>query len=379
MDFGVHAILKKQTSTLLNLNTISMKCFHCAKCGSQIFFENDRCLGCGSSLGMVPETLELCALEKVAEDQWRPLGTKSDGKIYRPCANSKQSGVCNWLVPMEDANVWCLACRLNEVIPDLVQPKNLARWKKLELAKRRCIYTFNRLGLPVQNEPGGQRAALRFKFLEDKDGVVVKTGHENGVITINIAEADDDERERRRVNLHEPYRTLVGHIRHESGHYFWDLLLENSPELPRFRELFGDETVAYDKALESYYQQGPPLDWMNKAITPYACSHPWEDWAESWAHYLHIVDTLDTAANFGISIKENVPPQTEPVTIIYNEDMDFERLLTEWTPLTCTLNVINRGMGLADIYPFVITPPAIEKLRFIHDLILKVRKAGQPK
>src|ERR1700690_4083288 len=125
-----------------------MKCFHCTKCGLQIFFENDRCLKCDLPLGFAPDTLELCALEKAGEDHWRPMGTKAGAKTYRTCANGKQHGACNWLVPVDDPNAWCLAGRLNEVIPDLTQAKNLGRWKKLELAKRQCIYTFLRLGLP---------------------------------------------------------------------------------------------------------------------------------------------------------------------------------------------------------------------------------------
>jgi hypothetical protein len=348
-----------------------MKCFHCGECGTMIFFENDRCLKCNHQLGFLPDALELSALEGLADDQLRAVGSKADGKTYRNCANGKKHGICNWLVPSEDSNPWCPACRLNEMIPDLTDPRNLTRWAKLELAKRRCIYTFLRLGLPITSAADDKRPWLRFKFLAETANSPVKTGHENGLITINVAEADEEERERRRVNLHEPYRTLVGHFRHESGHYYWDQLIANSPELPRFRELFGDETGTYDTALQTYYQQGPPADWAARTVTPYASSHPWEDWAETWAHYLHIVDTLESAAGFGLSIKKNVP--AAPGTIKYSKDMDFDRMLAEWAPLTCALNAINRSMGLHDLYPFVISPPVAEKLRFIHGLILKNR------
>ena len=333
-----------------------------------IFFENNWCLKCNRQLGFLPEALVLNTLEKAPNDQWYVAWKGVSGKTYRPCANSK-NGVCNWLVPADDPNAWCLACRLNEIIPDLTQAGNLARWAKLELAKRRCIYTFLRLGLPVANSPDNTQPSLKFKFLEDKPNSPVKTGHENGVVTVNVAEADEDERERRRVNLNEPYRTLVGHFRHESGHYFWDRLIANSPHLPRFRELFGDETASYNTALETYYKQGPAADWGSKTVTPYASSHPWGDWAETWAHYLHIVDTLETAASFRLSIHENVP--TKPGSITYRADMNFDKLLAEWTPLTCALNTINRSMGLSDLYPFIIPPPVVEKLRFIHRLILE--------
>ncbi len=334
-----------------------------------VFFENDRCVKCDRPLGFLPEKLDLTALEQASGDEWHVARKDISEKTYRVCANNKQHRICNWLVPADDPNAWCLACRLNEIIPDLTQATNVARWARLELAKRRCIYTFLNLGLPITNESDTKQPSLRFKFLEDKPNLSVKTGHENGVITINVAEADSDERERRRVNLHEPYRTLVGHFRHESGHYFWDRLIANSPHLSRFRELFGDETADYGAALQTYYKQGPPADWGSKTVTPYASSHPWEDWAETWAHYLHMVDTLETAASFRLSINENVPTKTGPIK--YSSDMDFDKLLAEWTPLTCALNTINRSMGLSDLYPFIIPAPVVEKLRFIHSLILE--------
>lgn len=338
-----------------------------------VFFENSRCLKCDHPLGFVPEVPDLIALEQAGDDAWRPAKSEGGGKKYRACANGKQHKNCNWLVPAETADAFCRACRLNEIIPNLADPRNLARWSKLELAKRRCLYTFLQLGLPIENPPASKRSSLRFRFLSETPGAPVKTGHENGVITVNVAEADDDERERRRLNLHEPYRTLVGHFRHESGHFYWDQLVAGSPDLPRFRELFGDESADYDAALQAYYQQGPPADWAARAVTPYACSHPWEDWAETWAHYLHIMDTLDSAASFRLSIREAEPAKAGVLPVKFSEHMDFDRLIAEWTPLTCALNAINRGMGLSDLYPFVIPPPAVEKLRFIHSLLAKNR------
>jgi hypothetical protein len=338
-----------------------------------VFFENNRCLKCDHPLGFLPEALELRALADIAgsQGQCRPIGEGADGRTYRNCANGTQHGVCNWLVPADDANTFCLACRLNDVIPNLNDAKNLRRWSKLELAKRRCVYTLLRLGLPVLGAPDKQIPALRFRFLEDQPNDPVKTGHENGLITINVAEADEDERERRRLQLHEPYRTLVGHFRHESGHYYWDRLIAGSPNLARFRELFGDETAAYDAALREYYRQGPPADWATRTVTPYASSHPWEDWAESWAHYLHIVETLESAAAFDLRVKDDVVHKSGPLQIKADRHLDFDQLILGWTPLVCALNAINRGMGLSDLYPFVISPPVVEKLRFIHGVVLE--------
>jgi len=348
-----------------------MKSFHCSQCGMMIFFENDRCLKCGHPLGVVPEVMDMRALEKVNGEEWQLTGTAASGKKHRSCANGKQYGICNWLVPAEDPNAWCVACRLNKVIPDLSDPKNLKRWSKVELAKRRCLYTLLKLGLPLESAPANNPPPLRFKFLQDMPNGPVKTGHENGVITINIAEADEDERERRRLDMREPYRTLIGHIRHESGHYYWDRLIASSPNLPGFRKLFGDDTANYNAALETYYRQGPPADWAARTVSAYASSHPWEDWAETWAHYLHIMDTLESAASFGLGMKDTAPDKTGYLPINYGENMDFDQLLAAWAPLTTALNTINRSMGLPDLYPFVIPPPVVAKLHFIHNVVLE--------
>jgi hypothetical protein len=356
-----------------------MKSFHCDSCGMMVFFQNGCCVKCGHSLGFLPDVLDLSALDRAletkADNQWRALSASATGRIYKNCANGPQHQTCNWMVPVDDPNAFCVACRLNEVIPDLTDGKNLERWRKLELAKRRCVYNFLKLGLPFESTSGGDQAPLRFRFLQDKENAPVKTGHENGVIIINIAEADEDEREHRRLTLHEPYRTLVGHLRHESGHFYWDRLIAHSPNLPRYRELFGDETLDYGTALQVYYQQGPPPDWQQRTVTAYASSHPWEDWAETWAHYLHIMDTLETAASFGVSVNPgNVANHADQPasTFRFHEQMGFDDMMTGWTPLTCALNSINRGMGLSDLYPFVIPPVVVEKLRFIHQVIQSV-------
>jgi hypothetical protein len=344
-----------------------------------VFFENDHCVKCGHPLGFLPDVLDLSALEKTADNKSQASSSQASGRLYRQCENGRQFQVCNWMVPAEDPNPLCVSCRLNKVIPDLAENKNRGRWEKLELAKRRCIYTFLKLGLPIESETESNQPALSFRFLQDQMNAPVQTGHENGVITVNIAEADADEREHRRLTFHEPYRTLVGHFRHESGHFYWDRLIANSPHLKRFRELFGDETVDYDAALQTYYKQGAPADWQARTVTAYASSHPWEDWAETWAHYLHIMDTLETAASFGMSVDpdnkaNNGSSKNSPIK--FDERMDFDMLLTDWIPLTCALNSINRGMGLSDLYPFVIPTAVVEKLRFIHQV---VRSAPQIK
>lgn len=344
-----------------------MKFFHCNNCSNSVFFENERCLSCGDDLGFIPHILEVCSQTK-----W-PTLPSPDGGSYRHCANRKQYDICNWVVSDKDNSGFCLACRMSEIVPDLTIPGNRERWYRLELAKRRCLYTFLQLGLPLEGDEAAGHHSLRFRFLGDTPNAApILTGHDNGIITINIIEADADERERRRLTLHEPYRTLVGHIRHESGHYYWDRLVANSKHLQRFRELFGDETSDYDIALKQYYQRGPAADWAGHMVTAYASLHPWEDWAETWAHYLHIVDTSDTAASYGLGLNQGEGTNgkiSSTVGTISGAHPDFEALMKNWLPLTCALNSLNRGMGLADLYPFVTPPPVIDKLRFIHDLI----------
>jgi hypothetical protein len=350
-----------------------MKTYQCDGCGNLIFFENVICVNCSHPLGFIPGELRLCALEPAGNETWRPLASAVRGQLYRKCANEQQHQICNWMVTAEDKNQFCVSCQLTEIIPDLTVAGNKERWHRLEMAKRRVVFTLLRLGLPMEGAGDEKRPPLRFRFLGDvAGGKPMFTGHENGLITINIAEADDDERERRRVSLHEPYRTLLGHLRHEVSHYYWDRLIANSPWLSRFRALFGDENRDYGADLQAYYQQGPSADWQSKYVSAYASSHPWEDWAETCAHYFHIIDTVETAASFGMTLKPKHPAATSmtaDLARVGDFDSGFDLLLKQWFPLTYALNSLNRGMGLHDLYPFVLSNAAIEKLRFIHEVV----------
>jgi hypothetical protein len=348
-----------------------MKNFHCAGCGLMVFFENDHCVKCGRKLGFLPDSMTIEALEERPNNLWARLGSTGEAQRYRSCENEKQHQVCNWMVSAEDQSGFCVGCRLNEVIPDLSAAGNLERWQKIERAKKRCLYTLKGLGLPTWEAAPENRPALQFRFLADiATDSNVTTGHEAGVITLNIAEADDDKREQRRIRLQEPFRTLVGHFRHELGHYYWDRLIVNSAHHGRFRERFGDEAIDYEASLQNYYRQGPAADWPQRTVTAYASAHPWEDWAETWAHYLHIYDTLETADSFNLAITSSSPIRSV-------ETATFDEILGRWVPLSCALNAINRGMGLLDLYPFVIPDTAAAKLRFIHDLILPYRMASR--
>lgn len=346
-----------------------MKLSLCENCGQMLHFENTICLRCGAPLGFLPESLQLSSLVP-GEDG--TLGPKSrPGTRARPCGNAASAG-CNWLVAADTGEAFCIACRLNRTIPDLAIPGNLDKWQAIEAAKRRLVYGLLRLELPLASRHEDSDRGLAFDFLADTTDEPVLTGHDDGLITINIAEADSTERERRRVDLGEPYRTMLGHMRHEVGHYYWDLLVRDGGRIDASRALFGDESEDYGAALQRHYETGAPPDWQLKFVSSYATMHPWEDFAETWTHYLHMVDTLDTAASFGLAIDPVVsddPAVNAAMPFDPYRTRDVTRLIDAWVPLTVAVNSLNRSMGQPDLYPFILSPPAIEKLGFIHDLV----------
>jgi hypothetical protein len=335
---------------------------------------------CQAALGFLPDLLDLSTLESAGEHRWQALTPTAGGRVYRPCQNQIQHQVCNWLIPDDDPNPLCRACRHNDTIPDLSVADNLIRWNRLEIAKRRLFYTLLHLGLSVDGHENKPR--LRFSFVQDRQaGPSILTGHSQGLITINVAEADDAVREQRRTNLHEPYRTLLGHFRHEVGHFYWDQLIAQSPGLKAFRNLFGDETQDYSAALQAYYRTGAPADWALRHVSAYASAHPWEDWAETWAHYLHIRDTVETAASFGLRLNPrhpNADAMTAEPGRMREDERDFGRILKNWLPVTFAVNELNRGMGLPDVYPFILSDRSVEKLRFVHQVILNSLEQAQP-
>jgi len=91
--------------------------------------------------------------------------------------------------------------------------------------------------------------------------------------------------------------------------------------------------------------------------------HPAEDWAETFAHYLHIRATLDTAAAFGLA------PANATVQRGVMGPSGFDAMIDMWLPLAWSLNMVNRSMGKPDLYPFVLPPRVLEKMRFIHGVV----------
>lgn len=355
-----------------------MKLYTCSNCHNLIYFENNVCLHCANTLGFDASSLSLITL--IPESNGIFSNIQNRQQQFKFCKNAEYN-TCNWLIPASQTTPYCLACDLNRVIPALDNRENLKRWLNIEVAKHRLIYSLLRLRLPIVKKVENEEEGIAFDFLEEtspKEKVI--TGHDSGTITLNIEEADEAARVRHKLDLGEKYRTLLGHFRHEIGHYYWEVLIKDSEDLNKYREIFGNEQKDYPEALKIYYSKGEPSDWSENFISPYATSHPWEDWAETWAHYLHLMDTLETAFSFGIRIQPDMIQNTRSIQASIQQDpydmSDFNQIIKWWLPLTFAVNSLNRSMGYSDFYPFVISEPVVGKLRFIHELCLKTSGLG---
>jgi hypothetical protein len=352
-----------------------MKVFHCDHCRQLLFFENVQCVNCGHLLAYLPDLGVVGSLDQAGDGLWSSPIPRAIGRTYRLCDNYTRQNVCNWAIPADDPHSYCLSCSLTQVTPNLQVPGNHQAWYRMETAKRRLVYSLMSLGVPIVSKAEDERG-LAYNFLSDEqtpNHAPVLTGHDNGVITINLAEADDVHREKVRVAMHEPYRTLLGHFRHESGHYYWDRLIQDGGPIDRFRQLFGNDQEDYATALQRHYNQGAPANWQDNFISAYASMHPWEDWAETWAHYLHMTDALETAYACGLTLRPRRINEPE-IKLPKAQGAGFDDMIDNWFALTYVLNNLNRGMGLADAYPFVLSNPVIEKLRFIHDTVAGIGK-----
>ena len=344
-----------------------------------LFFENTQCLSCHRQVGWCYEEKDMLVFDVTDAGAFHYRGRE-----YVPCAN-RASGVCNAMIPADSITAepaLCFACHFNENIPDLNVAGHSELWGKLEAAKRRLLFTLDSLRLPIPDKHQSE-IGLSFHFMADKDAsdhfrtplthvAAVFTGHAQGDITINLAEADDVARHRMRVDMGEQYRTLLGHFRHEVGHFYWDLLIKSDAALlQRFGEVFGDPDLSYQEALDKHYARDPEdQSWRGEFISAYASMHPWEDWAETFAHYLHIIDTLETARewdliDFGEFAGLSLPQD--------NTGCDPLRLLDCWGEFSVKLNALNRSMGLADAYPFVINRAVQNKLITVHEVLEAAR------
>lgn len=342
-----------------------MQRFTC-DCGNVLFFGSSQCLRCGGQVGYDPSA---DAMVRV-----RP------GSIFKLCENGIKHGVCNWLLPAAAATTLCVACALNRTIPDLTSARNLMLWGRTEMAKRRLLHTLLRLGITLPSKAADPQSGLAFDIISTVANPEVTMGHLNGVITVNLEEADDTYRQINRQQLGENSRTLLGHFRHESAHYFWRRCLSDrawdDPLRLAFRERFGDEWLDYSAALGAHYQSGAPQGWEQSFITGYAASHPWEDWAETWAHYLEIVDGLETCESLGIHVRHlaldlvMLPGEAGTLPSMLPQsghaDGEFLAWLQRWMCLSTVLNEISHSLGEAPLYPFVISVRVAQKLRLAH-------------
>jgi len=345
----------------------------CRSCGEMLHFEHSACLECGAPQGFLPGDMHLTSV--VPQPDGTLEAASRPEERWRPCANA-EGALCNWLVPADGNDEFCLGCRLNRTIPDLSVPGHLALWRDVEAAKRRLVYAMLRFGLLTVSWRDDPARGLSFDFLADTEDERFLTGHAGGLITVNIAEADSVERERRRVALREPLRTMLGHLRHEVAHYYWDILVRDKDRLGTSRRVFGDESADYSEALRAYYRNGAPPDWQENHVSEYATAHPWEDFAETWTHYLHLVDTLDTAASFGIAVQPTVSSHRRFAARVPDDPYQcrfVSDLVKPWRPLTTAVNGLNRSMGQPDLYPFALSSTVVEKLGVIHMLVRATR------
>ncbi len=342
-----------------------MQRFTC-DCGNVLFFGSFRCLKCSGEVGHDPGSRQMVRVRT--------------GGMFKRCDNGVKHGVCNWVLPSKAAKALCLACDMNRTIPDLSSSRNLMLWGRMEMAKRRLIYTLRKMDISLPSKKANPQAGLAFDIVSTVSNPTVTTGHLNGVITVNLEEADDTYRQINRQQLGENSRTLLGHFRHESAHYLWQRCLSelawDNPLRLAFRERFGDEWQDYAAALSRHYQKGAPAGWEQQYITGYAASHPWEDWAETWAHYLQIIEGLETSECLGIDIRNLALPLVMlpaeagalPAGLPQDSkaDGDFLAWLQRWMCVSTVLNEISHSIGEAPLYPFVIPVRVAQKLRLAH-------------
>lgn len=358
-----------------------MRLFKC-DCGHPVFFENTICLSCGAATGYDPAARTMLSLENAPDGTLvrKSSDENGQGTRWKFCTNLHACG-CNWLLPADSPDAICGACATTRTIPALTTPRSQTRWQRVEAAKRRLLFTLLDMGLWGPESAIKPAIPLIFDLLEPEAGQAVMTGHQSGVVTINIAEADDDAREHTRVSLHEPYRTLAGHFRHEVGHYYWDVLIQGTPYLEPCRSFFGDERIDYGQALQRYYSLGPRADWALSFVSAYATMHPWEDWAETWAHCLHMHDTLETADHAALSSR-TVGAKHEVADFVGIEGatqanaLDFVYRVERWTSIGILCNELSRSMGQSDVYPFALTVPVLRKLFFIERVLAKARSVS---
>ncbi|MGD9996082.1 MAG: putative zinc-binding metallopeptidase [Ilumatobacteraceae bacterium] len=346
-----------------------MRIFHCDRCGAAVSFSAQRCSACGALLAYVSDARAIRVLLETPDPVTYEVAG-SAGTVWR-CLNTAWG--CNWVTPAESGSEWCRSCRLTRGRPDTEHPEAVEAWRVAEAAKRRLLHQLDGLSLPVEPRSASVPDGLAFDlvYLPGEGGI---TGHLDGVVTLDLAEVDDRHRDDLRRRFDEPFRTVIGHLRHEVGHYFWGRLVARTDDLDAFRRLFGDESADYRTAIEQYYR-GATGTWDDsRFVSPYAASHPLEDWAETFAHYLHIVDATDTAIGHGLV------PEPDPAVSSQEVGPGIDPLLRVWRPINAALGAIADSLGATALYPFDPTGAVVGKLAFVHRQVAAcaTREPGRP-
>ena len=359
--------------------------FQCGHCGQTVFFDNHFCTRCGTALAYQPEQGAMLALPGVDTGMATGTDAATGTPTVQACAN-RQSAGCNWLVT-DGLSSLCRSCRLTRVIPDLSVPGHAQHWRRIEQAKRRVIYSLIGLGLGPEPQASALDATgLTFNLLaRQPGGPPVLTGHEDGVITINIEEADDVAREQARVAMGEPVRSLLGHLRHEVSHYLQYRWVRSPEALAHCRAVFGDETQDYTAALARHHANGPPADWAQHFISAYASAHPWEDWAETCAHVLLVADGLETASRWGLQLQGPAagiaalqPLPSDPGRVLGSSAAESigGLALRHWLPIAGFVNAMNRSLGLPDPYPYLMPEAVLRKMDAVQALLSAAAAPG---
>ncbi len=344
-----------------------MRVFICSTCRHELPFESMACPNCDSVVGYVPERRDVVVLVDEGPARYTVEG---DARAHWRCLNA--SWGCNWMLPADGDDVWCLSCRLTRGRPDESDPAAVVAWSAAEAAKRRLVFQLGELGLPIQPRSSATPQGLAFDLVH-VPGASAVTGHDRGLITLDLSEADERHRDELRRQLGEPFRTLIGHLRHEVGHYYFAHLVSASDEIDGFRSLFGDERADYSAALDEHYRGARTTVGerdLSRFVTAYAASHPLEDWAETFAHYLHTRDGLQTADSHGLHAGGRPDGASTATPLRVADDRSFAAILERWLPVAETINAIADGLGSSRPYPFTLSPTVVTKLEFVHARVM---------
>ena len=336
-----------------------MRLFHCDHCGALISFTAHECPNCGVPLGYVCKDRSVRSLATTPDPAVFEVETEPGGARLWRCLNAAWG--CNWMLPAAGADVWCRSCRLTRGRPDESDPAAVEAWITAEAVKRRLVHQLDELALRIDIRSTATPDGLAFDlvYLPGTGGI---TGHTEGVVTLDLCEADDVRREELRRRLGEPFRTVIGHLRHEIGHHFWKRLVAQTDAIDTFRQLFGDDRADYAAAISGYYAHGPGVWDPSRHVTAYAAAHPLEDWAETFAHYLHILDATDTAA------AHHLVPVEHAADVVGDRvvTVDFGTILDAWRPVNAAVNAVAETLGAPIVYPYEPAGIVIDKLAFVH-------------